>query len=263
MKRLSVLLVAAFGLPACATVTTGTSQSLSVVSDPPGAACQLERGGQVVGVASPTPATVQVGKSMRAISVECAQPGYEKAAARIPAGFQPLFLGNVLLGGVVGMVVDMASGAAATYPASTTVAMRATGADPAPGGGTAPELPPIASSGRRLHGALPAGGPIRLAAATAPAARRKLLVRVDHVDAAGVGSPEARAGRGLIVLEVVPGGVGAAAGLQPGDVIVALDGMPVASVEDMRRKLGAVGANGTVAATVRRDGRDRSMPLHF
>lgn len=259
MNRLSVLLVTALGLPACATITTGTTQSLSVVSDPPGASCQLQRGGEVVGVVSPTPGTVQVSKSMRGISVECAQPGYEKTAERIPAGFQPMYLGNLLIGGLVGMVVDMASGAAATYPASTTVAMRATGPYPLPGGGAAPELPPIASNmpnaGSRSR-ALSVGGPIRLAAAPAlgAATRRKLLVRVDYVSAVGPG---------LVVLDVLPGGVGSSAGLQRGDVILALDGAPVGTIEDMRHKLGIVGANSTVVATVRRDGRDRSTPLHF
>lgn len=268
MKRYSVLFMAALGLPACSTITTGTSQSLSVVTDPPGAACQLLRGGELIGVVSPTPGTVQVDKSMRGISVECARPGYQGAVARVPARLQPMFLGNVLIGGVIGMVVDIASGAGSRYPSTATVAMRRAEPDSLPGGTPGPELPPIASNAphaRHASGALPAGGPVRLASATAPgtATRRKLLVRVDYPPASGPGSSDLSAGRGLVVLEVLPGGVGSSAGLRPGDVILALDGLPVAGVEDMRHRLGAVGADGTVVATVRRDGQERPTPLHF
>ncbi|GAA0579278.1 hypothetical protein GCM10009416_17100 [Craurococcus roseus] len=269
MKRTSVLLAAALGLPACATITTGTTQNLSVASEPPGASCRLQRGGELVGMAGPAQSTVQVSKSMRDIAVECSQPGYQNASGRIPAGFQPLFLGNILLGGVVGMVVDMASGAASTYPASTTVAMGAAGPDPSPAGAGAQELPHIASrtpGARRPYHTLAAESAIRPVAAAASAsnaeARRKLLVRVDHLPAEA-GSPDPRAVRGLVVLDVLPGGVGSSADLRPGDVIVALDGAPVATVEDMRYKLGTVEANRTVIATVRRDGRDRLAPLRF
>ena len=114
-------------------------------------------------------------------------------------------------------------------------------------------------------GDLQATGPMRFTAAPAHGAdaRRRLLVRVDPASRSEAGPSDLRTGPGLIVLQVLPGGVGSAAGLQPGDAIVALDGIPVVSVEDMQRMLGTVKANSVVVASVRRDGQERPTPLHF
>lgn len=122
-----------------------------------------------------------------------------------------------------------------------------------------------ASPVMEAKGGLQAASPMRFTAAPVHGAdtRRRLLVRVD-LPSTSEGSPsDPRTGRGLIVLQVLPGGVGSSAGLQPGDAILALDGTPVATFEDMQRKLGMVGANSVVVATVRRNGQERPTPLHF
>src|SRR4051812_30782234 len=102
MVRTPILWLVALGLPGCATITTGTNQSLSVVTDPPGATCRLQRGGELIGVVSPTPGSVHIDKSVRAISVECSRAGYQNTASRVPPNFQPMFVGNILIGGIIG-----------------------------------------------------------------------------------------------------------------------------------------------------------------
>jgi hypothetical protein len=131
LRRLLAPLLLALSLPACATVTTGTTATISVVTDPPGAACTLTRGGDVVGIVNPTPGSVTVSKSVRAIDVRCNRSGHSEATAAIGAEFQPMTVGNILIGGLVGIVVDAASGAAGTYPGSVTVVLpRQDGAGP-------------------------------------------------------------------------------------------------------------------------------------
>jgi S1-C subfamily serine protease len=58
---------------------------------------------------------------------------------------------------------------------------------------------------------------------------------------------------GVAILDVTPGSRAARAGLEPGDVITAVNRQPVGTVRDLGRALGD--APGTVALTVWRDGR--------
>jgi S1-C subfamily serine protease len=57
---------------------------------------------------------------------------------------------------------------------------------------------------------------------------------------------------GVLVLEALEGGPAAAAGVQGGDVIVALDGAPIAGVDDLHRALTAERADVAIEATVLR-----------
>lgn len=121
-KIVSALLMAAL-LPACATVTTGTTQGISVITDPPGATCELRRGGATVSVVNPTPGTANVSKSNQAIEMACSRPGTMAATRTITSEFQGMTAGNILLGGVIGLAVDAASGAMTQYPATVTLVM--------------------------------------------------------------------------------------------------------------------------------------------
>lgn len=122
MHRLLVLLLAAL-LPACATVTSGTTQNISMITDPPGATCQLQRGGGIIGIINQTPGTANISRSSQAITVNCTRPGSLPAVQTIPAEFQAMTAGNILLGGVIGLAVDAASGAIARYPETVTLSL--------------------------------------------------------------------------------------------------------------------------------------------
>jgi hypothetical protein len=109
--------------PACSTITTGTTQAITVTTDPPGATCQVQRDGQLIGVVNPTPGSLTIGKSTRDMVVNCTRSGNLPGSNTVQADFQPATLGNILLGGVVGIVVDAASGAMGTYPPSVAVVL--------------------------------------------------------------------------------------------------------------------------------------------
>jgi S1-C subfamily serine protease len=66
---------------------------------------------------------------------------------------------------------------------------------------------------------------------------------------------------GTLVLEVVAGGPAAAAGVQRGDVIVALDGASIAGVDDLHRALTAERAGGAIEATVLRRAELLTLPV--
>lgn len=93
------------------------------MTDPPGATCQLQRNGETIAVVNPTPGTANISKSTRDIAVNCTRPGHLAAAAAMPPRFQPMMLGNILLGGVVGLVVDASSGAMSQYEPNVTLVL--------------------------------------------------------------------------------------------------------------------------------------------
>ncbi|MCZ8142383.1 MAG: hypothetical protein O9273_11960 [Acetobacteraceae bacterium] len=126
MKRfchLSFLLLAMASLSACATVTSGTDHTLLVESDPAGATCGLQRNGASIGAVNPTPGAVRISKSRHDIRVNCEKADHEATSRTVTAGFQAMTLGNVLIGGVIGLAADLASGAAITYPDSVKVVL--------------------------------------------------------------------------------------------------------------------------------------------
>jgi hypothetical protein len=125
MKIQQILLAAllALGLPACATITTGTNQSIAVATVPAGAACNVTRHGELIGSVPRTPGSVTISKSGHDIAVDCAGPGGSAGAAVIPAGMQAATLGNILIGGLVGYAVDLGTGAASEYPRGVRIWM--------------------------------------------------------------------------------------------------------------------------------------------
>ena len=114
MLAFSVLLVG------CATVVSGTTQTIGVNTDPEGADCQFTRKGVLVGRVNPTPGTMQVGKDYESVTVLCRKEGFDDTTGVIGSEFQAMTLGNILLGGVIGVVVDAASGAMMKYAESVT-----------------------------------------------------------------------------------------------------------------------------------------------
>lgn len=107
----------------CATVTTGTSQDINVVTDPPGARCELSRDGGMIGLVDPAPGVAKVDKSTRAIVVTCRRSGFDDEVVVLTSDFQAMTIGNVLLGGIIGVAIDAGSGAMNRYPDSTMVMM--------------------------------------------------------------------------------------------------------------------------------------------
>ncbi|NKE45119.1 hypothetical protein HB662_10035 [Roseomonas frigidaquae] len=120
LLRLVALLSIAL-LPACATVTSGTSQSLAIQTEPTGAACTVSRQGAVIGTVGATPGSVEISKSRQDLAVACTRRDFLPASQVVVAEAQVMTAGNILLGGVIGLAVDAATGAMTRYPTSVSL----------------------------------------------------------------------------------------------------------------------------------------------
>ena len=113
-------LALAAGLGGCATVTSGGFQTIDIKTEPAGADCMFSREGAPLARVNPTPGPILVGKSAGNISVLCRKIGFEDTGGTIGSGFQPMTLGNIVLGGIIGVVVDASTGAMTKYPEAVT-----------------------------------------------------------------------------------------------------------------------------------------------
>jgi hypothetical protein len=118
-----VTLVAAAALAGCASLTKGSAQTIAITTYPAGAACTLTRAGQIIGEINPTPSTVSVFKSGKPIVVRCRKHGYKEGSAQLGSSFETMTLGNVIFGGLVGVVIDAGSGATHDYPTTLELAL--------------------------------------------------------------------------------------------------------------------------------------------
>lgn len=119
MKLVTSLAIAIL-LAGCASITKGTTQSLTIDTPAhPGATCSLtspEIGTQSV----VTPGQIKLDKSKHNIAVSCTK-GCLAGTATITSNTESMAIGNVLLGGVIGVGVDSATGALNKYSDPTHV----------------------------------------------------------------------------------------------------------------------------------------------
>lgn len=69
--------------------------------------------------------------------------------------------------------------------------------------------------------------------------------------------------QGAWVSEVVEDGAAAKAGIQAGDVILAIDGTPVLSFAELAAKVGTIGAGRNITLTILRDGDERQVDVEL
>lgn len=110
----------------CASITTGTTQPLTVTAkkegaDVTGAACTLVNGKGTWYVT--TPGTVTVTRSFSDMAVTCKKDGMEDGLMTVKSSTKAMAFGNALIGGVIGVGVDVATGAAYDYPSSFELEM--------------------------------------------------------------------------------------------------------------------------------------------
>ena len=108
MRALPVML-AALMCAGCATVTRGTTSNVQFLSEPAGATVTTSLGHSCV-----TPCTLVIGRKEE-FSATFALPGHEPQTipvkTEVAGAGAAGFAGNVILGGVVGMAADAATGA--------------------------------------------------------------------------------------------------------------------------------------------------------
>jgi len=107
--RWLIILALAATCGGCASVTRGTTDQVQILSEPEGAEARTSMGHTCT-----TPCTLQFSRKDEFI-VTASKPGYHTVempvSTRVAGAGAAGFAGNVLLGGVIGMAVDAASGA--------------------------------------------------------------------------------------------------------------------------------------------------------
>ncbi|MCP8938973.1 translation initiation factor 2 [Alsobacter sp. SYSU M60028] len=99
----------ALALAGCATVTRGTTNQVTFTSEPSGAEVKTS-----IGHGCTTPCTIEVPRKSEFVatfSLEGYKPAQVPVATRVAGAGAAGFAGNVLVGGLVGMGVDAATGA--------------------------------------------------------------------------------------------------------------------------------------------------------
>lgn len=145
MKKSICAITLLTALTGCASIINGTNQIVSLEThnkgqQVSGATCKLENSKGTFYVTSP--GTVTIKKAYGDMAVKCEKESHEAGLATVKSGVTPLFFGNILLGGLIGMGVDIGTGAGFDYPTLITIPLGQTGSTPSPvaaNDATAPE----------------------------------------------------------------------------------------------------------------------------
>jgi len=97
-----IILITVFS---CASIVCGTKQDIRINSDPTGAQVSID------GVKYITPAVVKM-KRGKDHSLTFTKEGYSPVTMKIDKEFNSWVLGNLIFGGVIGLIVDFSNGAA-------------------------------------------------------------------------------------------------------------------------------------------------------
>jgi hypothetical protein len=126
LVRTIVAIVMMAGVSGCASVMSGTSQTLTLDTIPSGADCSLTRKGLVIGRVNPTPGAVYVQRTHDDITVSCTREGYQTGSFLNKSGLEAATFGNIILGGLVGVFIDAASGANNKYDEKVRIVLAPT-----------------------------------------------------------------------------------------------------------------------------------------
>lgn len=144
-----IVLAAAIAAPCvgCASVTRGTTENISISSTPAGATAEVT--GLDIPTACVTPCVVQA-KRNADITVTVSKEGYEPQVIpltkEVPGTGAAGFAGNLLLGGLVGMGVDAATGAALDHKPNPVIVTLQPAATPRAAKPRPPRRPPSPQS---------------------------------------------------------------------------------------------------------------------
>ncbi len=127
MKIFVVAGFLAVSLQGCASIVSGSTESLSIETKSPtgtevsGASCKMTNDKGTWFVA--TPGSVSVHRSLADLTILCTKESFQPTTTVTPSTTKAMAFGNILFGGLIGTGVDIASGAAYDYPTLIPVQM--------------------------------------------------------------------------------------------------------------------------------------------
>ena len=123
MKSVIALCALALGLSGCASIVEGTSQEVTVNTNPAGANCALNREGTSIARVNPTPGAATIKKTKYDMTIVCDKPGFQQATFIDHSGVQDMTFGNIIFGGFIGWGIDSASGADNHYQTPVNITL--------------------------------------------------------------------------------------------------------------------------------------------
>lgn len=108
MHRVGILIMLVTSLSACATLMNGSTQKVTVKSEPAGATVKVEPG--YYDTKTPVELTLKRGDGPYRLTIT--MDGYEPYHVYIKASTSGWVWGNILIGGIIGIAIDYSTGAA-------------------------------------------------------------------------------------------------------------------------------------------------------
>lgn len=122
MIKKSLLLAGVLAVTGCASIASGTTQQVTIISTPDGAICDVSRQGMMLQRAI-IPTSPMIQKSKYDLSVQCSKTGYQNTILANKSGVEPWIFGNLIFGGLIGVLIDVSSGAQNHYDTLMSVAL--------------------------------------------------------------------------------------------------------------------------------------------
>jgi len=154
----------------CASIFDGTTQRISVNTDPAGARCTFWRNGALIGDIPATPGALTVDKSRQELVIVCDKPGYSPSTYVNRSGLAGMAWANILTAGLA-WAVDTTRGADNKYESDVNLSLSPGGRIPAMPADSPPPQPVAAGAAPRPRAAPPppAPPPVTVAVPAAPA----------------------------------------------------------------------------------------------
>ena len=121
--NIGIAIAAAFAMSACSTIITGTTETVAINTTPVDASCGVQQGEKRIGTFSTPPREFKVDKTRDDLVVTCNKVGYSEVRQINESAIEPWTFGNILLGGIIGFVVDLASGATNKYEKQMSITL--------------------------------------------------------------------------------------------------------------------------------------------
>lgn len=241
----TAILAGATMLSGCATVFEGTSQEITVVTNPPGAVCVFDRQGYEVGRIQNTPGTANIRKSKYDLTIKCDKPGFAEAQYLNHSGTTATIAGNVaadlLLTAGISSIVDSADGADNKYDSAVNITLLPEGSSPVATPAVVTSAAP--APGSMTPAALVTAPPQPTSGSTSVA---RLGISGSTVTSASTAAITMNDPHGAFISEIKAGSAAERAGLKEGDIVQSFNGLRVASYDDLNDLVAKASAGSSV-----------------
>jgi hypothetical protein len=108
-------------MSACASIVSGTDSTTYLETKPVDARCRMH--GQDFTREVVTPTSVPLPSKASPITIECGADGYLRTVQQVDAEMDGWVFGNLIFGGIIGGVVDIARGAGKKFPPQVQIVL--------------------------------------------------------------------------------------------------------------------------------------------